>query len=120
MKVITFLLAFVFALSGAAKLAGLDFEVQAFVRWGYPLWFMVAVGAAEVAGAAALLTRRLAALAAAALAVLMLGAVWTHLLHAEWGMLAVAVTILALAAWRAWQGRGEIGAMARLRPIASA
>lgn len=108
MKVLALVLALVFALSGTAKLAGLDFEVQAFARWGYPLWFMVAVGAAELAGAAALLVRRLSALAAAGLAALMVGAVSTHLLHAEWAMLALAMTILGLAAWRAWQGRSDI------------
>lgn len=113
MKAVTHVLALVFALSGVAKLAGLEFEVQAFARWGYPLWFMVAVGLAEVAGALALLMPRLRALAAAALSALMVGAVATHVIHAEWGMLTVATTILALSAWRAWQGRAEIAALAR-------
>lgn len=115
MKAITLLLALVFAASGLAKLAALDFEVQAFARWGYPLWFMFAIGAAELAGAAGLLVRRLSALASAALAALMLGAVATHLMHAEWGLLALASAILSLAAWRAWQGRGEVGALLRQR-----
>lgn len=111
MKAFSLLLALVFAASGLAKLAALDFEVQAFARWGYPLWFMFAIGAAELAGAVGLLLRRLSALASAALAALMLGAVGTHVLHAEWGMLALASAILSLAAWRAWQGRGEIRAL---------
>lgn len=120
MKAITLLLALVFALSGGAKLAGMDFEIQAFTRWGYPLWFMYAIGATEVAGAAALLVRRLSALAAAALAALMAGAVGTHMIHAEWGMSAVAMAILALAVWRAWQGRGDMAAMLRWQARAHA
>ena len=120
MKAITLLLALVFAASGVAKLAALDFEVQAFTRWGYPLWFMFAIGAAEAAVAAGLLMRRLSAMAAAALSGLMLGAVGTHVIHAEWGMLALASTILSLSVWRAWLGRREIGSLLRTRPLAHA
>lgn len=113
MTAVARILALVFALSGAAKLAGLEFEVQAFARWGYPLWFMVAVGAAEVTGALALLVPRLQALAAAALSALMVGAIGTHVIHAEWGMLAIASAIFALSAWRAWRGRAEIATLLR-------
>jgi len=120
MKAVTYLLALVFALSGAAKLAGLPFEIEAFARWGYPLWFMYATGAIEVAGAVALLARRVSALAAAGLAAMMVGALGTHVIHAEWGMLAVASVIFGLSAWRAWRGRAEIGALLRLSPAAHA
>jgi putative oxidoreductase len=113
MKAIIYILAAIFALSGGAKLAGLEFEIEAFTRWGYPLWFMYATGAAEVAGAVALLVQRLSALAAAALTALMVGALGTHVIHAEWGMLAIAAVIFALSAWRAWQGRGDLGALLR-------
>lgn len=111
MKAAATVLVVVFALSGGAKLAGLEFEVQAFARWGYPPWFMYAVGAAEAAGALALLTRRYGALAA--LAALMVGALATHLAHAEWGMLALATAIFALCVGCAWQGRDEIRALWR-------
>jgi len=113
MKAVTVLLALVFALSGGAKLAGLGFEIEAFARWGYPLWFMYAVGVAEAAGAAALLVSRLSAAAAGALAAMMIGALGTHVIHAEWGMLAVAAVIFGLSAWRAWHGRVAIGALLR-------
>lgn len=113
MKTVTCLLALVFALSGGAKLAGLEFEIQAFARWGYPPWFMVVVGVVEVAGAIALLVGRLSAAAAAALAAMMVGALGTHVIHAEWGMLAIAAVIFGLSAWRAWQGRDAIVALLR-------
>jgi putative oxidoreductase len=35
-KLVAMLLAAIFLLSGGAKLAGLDFEIAAFQRWGYP------------------------------------------------------------------------------------
>lgn len=107
-RIVTFILAAIFVASGGAKLASLQFELDAFSRWGYSLPFMYLVGALEVAGAIGLLVRRLSALASISLAGLMVGAVATHVVHAEWPMLAVAGTITALAAWRGWAGRGEI------------
>lgn len=107
-RTISFLLAAIFAVSGIAKLAALPFEVEAFARWGYPPAFMYVTGVLEVAGAIGLLIRALSALASVCLLGLMLGAVATHAMHSEWLMLAVALTIAALAAWRGWAGRGDI------------
>lgn len=93
--ILIYVLAAIFLLSGGAKLAGLPFEIAAFERWGYPLWFMYAIGAAEVAGALALAINFLRHLAAPALSLLMLGAIGTHILHAEWPMMLIASTITA-------------------------
>ena len=90
-----FLLAFIFLLSGGAKLAGLEFEIVAFERWGYPLWFMYLTGAAEVAGGLALAFNWLVKIAAPALSLLMIGAIATHIIHQEWPMLAIATAIFA-------------------------
>ncbi|MDA6077694.1 DoxX family protein [Edwardsiella anguillarum] len=49
-RILTWGLLIIFLASGVAKLAGLAFEQAAFARWGYPLWFMYAVGAAETLG----------------------------------------------------------------------
>lgn len=111
-RVLCYLLALVFALSGGAKLLALPFETEAFARWGYPLEFMYLTGALELAGAVGLLLRRLSAFAALGLAMLMLGAVGTHLLHGEWLMAGVATGILLAAAWcvwRAWRHRSDPG-----------
>jgi putative oxidoreductase len=105
------LLALIFLGSGGAKLAGLEFEIEAFTRWGFPLWFMYLAGMIEVAGAVLLLVPRLSALAAAGLSAFMLGAIATHVVHAEWAMLAVATGIALLAARLAWSGRAEIRAL---------
>lgn len=106
-RIIALLLALVFFASGAAKLAGLEFEIAAFEGWGYPLWFMYLAGFVEVTGAVMLVLRRTSTLAAAGLAAFMIGAVGTHVMHAEWGMLVVASTILLLSARHAWRGWGR-------------
>lgn len=103
MKVITSILSLIFILSGGAKLAGLEFEIQAFERWGYAPWFMYATGAAEVVGGLTLWWRRWSGLSAAGLSALMVGAAGTHLLHGEWGMLFLASAILGLAVWLTWR-----------------
>lgn len=116
-RVVSIVLAAIFMGSGGAKLASLPFEVEAFARWGYSPSFMYVTGALEVSGAAGLLIRRLSALASLCLAALMLGAVATHAIHAEWPMLLVAASIAAVAAWRGWVGRGDIRALLlALRP----
>lgn len=107
-RIATYLLAAIFLASGTAKLLALPFEVDAFTRWGYPSWFMYLTGILEVAGAIGLLVPRVSALAAFCLAGLMVGAVGTHVMHAEWPMLVLASGILALAAWRGWVGRREL------------
>ena len=104
---ITGLLVLIFAASGGAKLAALPFEIEAFTRWGYPLWFMYLTGALETLGALGLLMPVLSRLAASGLALLMLGAIATHWQHQEWPMLIVATAIGALAAWRAHLGWRE-------------
>ena len=108
MPYVTTLLSLIFVLSGGAKLAGLEFEIQAFERWGYALWFMYAIGLAEVSGGLALWWTRWSALASAGLSMVMVGAVGTHILHAEWGMFAIASAILGMSLWRTWQGRAAI------------
>jgi uncharacterized membrane protein YphA (DoxX/SURF4 family) len=110
-RVATFILAAVFAASGIAKLLSLEFELEAFARWGYPVAFMYVTGALELAGATGLLIRRLSALAALCLSALMLGALATHAMHGEWPMFVVALLITSLAAWRAWVERAELKAL---------
>ncbi len=111
LKVLSIVLAVIFIASGSAKLAGLEFELQAFERWGYPLAFMYFIGAIEVLGGIGLLLRRLSALAAGCLALMMIGAVATHVIHSEWPMFIAASLIMGFSALRAWLGRGEICAL---------
>lgn len=93
------LLVLVFLLSGGTKLAGSQMHIDNFLRWGYPDWFRLVVGTVEVVAAVLLLLPRAAPYAAAALTVVMFGAVGTHIVAGEMTM-AVAPAILgAVAAW---------------------
>ena len=76
----TVLLAALFTLAGVMKFVSAD-AVNQFAAVGYPYWFCILIGAIEVAGAVALLLPRTAFYAAAALGVVMVGAVLTLLLH---------------------------------------
>ena len=110
-QIATALLVFIFLASGAAKLASLEYELAAFARWGYPLWFMYLTGVIEVLGGLALLWRRITALVAAGLGCFMIGAVATHAVHAEWPMMGLASAIMVLGWWRGWVGREDIRAL---------
>ena len=58
--IITVLLALQFAAAGASKFSSQGGWVQMFTHWGFPGWFRVAIGVAEVAAAVLLLVPRTA------------------------------------------------------------
>ena len=72
-------LALVFLGAGASKLVGEPAMVTMFDDIGAGQWLRLVVGALEVAGAVGVLVPRLSALAAAGLALLMVGATATNL-----------------------------------------
>lgn len=112
------ILAAIFAASGVTKVLSLSFEVEAFTRWGYSMFLMYLTGALELTGAVGLVIPRLSALASFCLAGLMVGAVATHVIHAEWLMLALALIIATLAVWRGWVGRYDIRTLLSARRAA--
>src|SRR5205085_5315528 len=75
----TVFLIVVFTMQGAAKFSDTSGWARAFRQWGYPDWFRCTIGFAELLAAAFLLWRRTAALGAALIIILMLGAIGTHL-----------------------------------------
>ncbi|HEY2497124.1 MAG TPA: DoxX family protein [Candidatus Angelobacter sp.] len=77
MWVITILLTALFLFAGLSKLL---MPAKMLAQWIYAPWFLTFVGICETLGAIGLLIRRLAALAAAGLSVIMVGAVYT-LIH---------------------------------------
>ena len=93
---VTLFLALVCLRSGATKLPADGFWVRDFRRWGYPGWFRVAVGIAELAACALLLVPRLASYGAAVFAAVMLGAIYTHAAHGEQARLPFNVVLLVL------------------------
>jgi len=93
---VTIFLALVCLRSGVTKLPADSFWVRDFRRWGYPGWFRVAVGAAELAACALLLYPRAASVGAGLFAAVMLGAIFTHATHDEFTRLPFNFLLLAL------------------------
>ena len=105
------LLTAVFLAAAGMKFAAMPFEVAGFARFGYPLWFMYAVGALQLLGAVLLWRRGLIGPGAALLAVLMLGAVGSHLRAGDpLAMAAPALVLLLLLAGLAHARRAELRA----------
>jgi uncharacterized membrane protein YphA (DoxX/SURF4 family) len=94
-----------YAASGTAKVLGAGIEIQAFARFHLPSWFMTFIGVCEIAGAIGLLIRRLSALAAGGLAIIMIGAISMHLTYDAPPMAATAGVLLILMGFVAWQRR---------------
>ncbi|MFH6782284.1 MULTISPECIES: DoxX family protein [Methylobacterium] len=103
------LLTAVFLVAAGMKLAAVPFEVEGFARFGYPLWFLYAVGAAQALGAVMLWVRGTAVYGALLIAAIMVGAVVSHLRAGDAPAMALpALVLLALAAGLAYARRGEL------------
>jgi len=72
-------LMWVFLQQGSAKFSDTSGWAKAFAIWHFPVWFRVLIGCMEISGAVLLVTRRTAPLGAALIAVVMLGAMGTHI-----------------------------------------
>ena len=79
------LLVLFFIAPGVMKLMGNPMMIETFERFGYSVWFMYFIGAAEVAGAIGIavgsyIDKRLPNLAAIGLIIVMIGAFASHLM----------------------------------------
>jgi putative oxidoreductase len=81
--VLSVVLTLAFMIAAIPKLVGVHAWIVKFINWGYPRWFPFAVGALELLGGALLLIPRLARYGALVLAVIMVGAGYTHLANGE-------------------------------------
>lgn len=99
-------LAAVFAFTATRKFMGHPIPVATVEALGAGQWLRIAIGVAELAGAIGLLVPRVAGLAASCLALLMLGAVGTHLFVIGGNavpalvLLAASATVAYLRGWR--------------------
>jgi uncharacterized membrane protein YphA (DoxX/SURF4 family) len=109
----TVVLAIVFVMFGAGKFMDPAKWIDKFAAWGIPAWFVPVSGALEIAGAVGLLIPVLRGLAGLGLALFMIGAVATHVAHAEIGMIFVAGAILAASATVGWLRLPETMAFVR-------
>jgi len=93
MWVISGLLAALFLFAGLPKLLTPD---KIMSEWVYARWFLTFIGVCETLGAIGLLIPRLAALAAAGLSVIMIGAVYTLVTHHLAKQLPVPIVVFIL------------------------
>lgn len=115
--VVAIMLAGAFLLTGGMKLVGSPDMVAAFQHWGYGATFMYGVGVVEVAAAIAMLLPATAFFGAIVIVLEMIGAAYTHLTMAEWGLFPVPIAMAAMAAWLAWARRpAYLGGHATRRP----
>ena len=94
--IIALFLAVVCLRSGWLKVTGNIFWVRDFHRWGYPDWFRIVVGIAELTSMVLLLVPRFAGYGASLFVVVMLGAIYTHATHNESSRLPFNLFLLAL------------------------
>ena len=102
----TAFLMWVFSVQGSAKFSDTSGWAKAFARWHFPVWFRILIGCMEIAGAILLVTRRTAPLGAAMIAVVMLGAMGTHIYKGHPGQVTSEVVpltfslVVMLGRWR--------------------
>ena len=92
--VLVVVFAVLFLLAAAGKLTGA--ATPMFEGWGYPAWFALLIGVAELAGAVGLLVPKTTRWAILGLAVVMLGAVFTHVGNGEGAQVLRPLIFLAL------------------------
>jgi uncharacterized membrane protein YphA (DoxX/SURF4 family) len=107
--VLSIVLALAFAGAGIAKLLSAPMMVAEFALFGYPQWFLYVVGALEVLSAIFFLVPRLRAVATGIVICIMVGALFSHVTHGQFGMaigplilLVLAVALGSLQGW--WRG----------------
>jgi putative oxidoreductase len=95
-------LGLVFVAAGLVKLSGVPFMVELFASLGFGQWLRYVIGLVELTGGVLLLARRMAYLAALALAVIMVGATTSSIIVFDRSPIPPALTFMALVvlAWR--------------------
>lgn len=108
--ILVVVLAGLFTLAALGKLTGAATEM--FTGWGYPAWFALLIGCAELAGAIGLLIPKTTRYAIYGLTAVMLGAAYTHLSHGE-GVEVLRPLIFLGGLWAIWLLRRDGGQAAR-------
>src|SRR5712692_2470416 len=104
---LTIVAAAMFLLAGTLKLTGLPMEVQLFDAIGIGQWFRYVTGSLEVVGAIGLFVPALAPFAALLLAMVMIGAIITHLFIVG-GSPLIPIALLAITIGIAYLRREQI------------
>jgi putative oxidoreductase len=96
-SIVATLLGCIFLAAGISKLIALDSVVETFQGWGFPAWFRWLIGLVEMLAAVLVLIPATRELGAGLIALVMLGAVGTHVLAREWSMEPLPLALLVLA-----------------------
>lgn len=107
------LIALVCLPAGLAKLASVPELHHSFEVLGLPKWFGYFIGASEALGAIALFIKPLRALAAAGIAIIMVGATAYHIAYPPMSEGIAAVMILLLSVIVAWRYRRDAFGVSR-------
>lgn len=94
--VVSCLVSALFLFAGGTKLLTPAQTRAAFATFGYPAWFATFIGICEALGGLGLLIPRLAALAAACLSIIMIGAVYTVTSHHQYSQAAMPLAVFVL------------------------
>jgi uncharacterized membrane protein YphA (DoxX/SURF4 family) len=104
-QVLSVMLALVYLIVGFAQIAGVAGVAESFAQWGYPAWFRIVIGVLELAGGGLLLVPKVSPLAAVGLMVLMVGAIYTHVVSGQYPMIMLNLVLIALLGWLGWLRR---------------
>ena len=102
------LAALILLAGGGAKLAGVPEVHMSFGILGLPTWFGYFIGVCEIAGAIGLFIRPLRALAAAGISLIMLGAVYFHVMHTPLAQGLPALFVLLTSVYLVTQSKDQL------------
>jgi len=80
--------------AGISKLVGESHQVEGFIMWELPAWFRMLVGTFEVIGGVMLALPATTPLGSLVLSTIMVGAIWTHIVYAQWLRLVAPLALL--------------------------
>jgi putative oxidoreductase len=92
---------------GIAKLAGVPYVHSSFPKLGLPPWFGYFIGVCEVLGPLGLMIRRLRAIAALGIGIIMLGATYYHAVYTPIVQALPAFVLAILCAYIFVRARGD-------------
>lgn len=104
----TILLSLVYIAAGLPKVGGMSQLIHRFEEvWGYPEWFRLLIGGLEFIGGILLIIPGTAFWAATGLSVIMIGALYTHLVLGEPSLVVVPALCLSLLLYVAYARRPD-------------
>lgn len=98
-RIVASVLGTILAAGGISKLLGEPHQVAHFAAWGLPHWFLLLVGTFEILGGTLLVVPQTTPVGSLVLGTIMVGALWTHVSHAEWPDTLPVLVVLALLAF---------------------